>query len=83
MPPTATTRRVKLLKRLSVLPRSCTLPMIDGDLYETKQGEHWRISPQSVIQVEGPLLLLDQFVLGRDVLAKRVFPEVAAQVLQC
>ena len=57
--------------------------MIDGDLYETKQGEHWRISPQSVIQVEGPLLLLDQFVLGRDVLAKRVFPEVAAQVLQC
>ena len=39
------------------------------------------MSPQSIVQVEGPLLLLDQLVLGRDVLAKRVFPEVAAQVL--
>ena len=45
--------------------------------------QYWWISPQSVVQVEGPLLLLDQLVLGRDVLAKRVFPEVAAQVLQC
>ena len=37
--------------------------------------------PQSVIQVEGPLLLLDQLVLGRDVVPERVLTSVPAQVL--
>ena len=40
------------------------------------------ITPQSIVQVEGPLLLLDQLVLGRDVLTKRIFAKVAAKVLQ-
>ena len=39
------------------------------------------ISPQPIVQVEGPLLLLDQLVLGRDVLTERIFAKVAAKVL--
>merc|ERR1719402_784933 len=39
------------------------------------------VHPQSIVQVEGPLLLLDQLVLGWDVLAERVFAKVAAKVL--
>ena len=44
----------------------------------------WGISdykPKSVIQVEGPLLLLDQLVLGRDVVSERVLASVTTQVL--
>jgi len=39
------------------------------------------VHPQSIIQVKGPLLLLDQLVLGRDVVAERVLASVATKVL--
>ena len=39
------------------------------------------ILPQPIVQIEGPLLLLDQLVLDRDVLTERIFAKVAAKVL--
>merc|ERR1719391_1956357 len=39
------------------------------------------VHPESIIQVESLLLLLDQLVLGRDVVAERILPSVATQVL--
>merc|ERR1719391_111285 len=39
------------------------------------------VHPESIIQVESLLLLLDQLVLGRDVVTKRILASVAAQVL--
>ena len=39
------------------------------------------ILPQPIVQIEGPLLLLDQLVLGWDVLTERIFAKIAAKVL--
>merc|ERR550517_2079324 len=39
------------------------------------------VHPQSIIHVKSLLLLLDQLVLGRNVLTERVFANVPAQVL--
>ena len=39
------------------------------------------IRPQSIVQVECSLFLLDQLVFGGDVLTKRIFAKIAAKVL--
>jgi len=50
----------------------------EGEVVEESVRLATLVHPQSVIQVEGPLLLLDQLVLGRDVVPERVLASVSA-----
>jgi len=53
----------------------------EGEVVEEGVRLSTLVHPQSIIHVKSPLLLLDQLVLGRNVLTERVFANVAAQVL--